>query len=81
MITLLSTIPSATVAATFNDRKAPAKFSTADSPTAAYGRNAPVATDVATAFAASWNPLVKAKTNAAATTTVSSKGPVSMPDP
>ncbi|GAA0983685.1 hypothetical protein GCM10009555_055990 [Acrocarpospora macrocephala] len=53
VIAPVSTIPVAIVAATFNDRNAPAKFNTADNPTATFGRNAPVAIDVAMAFAVS----------------------------
>ena len=37
--------------------------------TATFGRNAPVAMDVAIALAVSWNPLVKSKANAVTTTT------------
>src|ERR687884_1280605 len=54
-----STIPDATVAATFSEMKAPAKFSTAESSTANRGDMARVDTDVAIAFAVSWKPLVK----------------------
>jgi hypothetical protein len=37
--------------------------------TATFGRSAPVAMDVAMAFAVSWKPFVKSKTSAVATTT------------
>jgi hypothetical protein len=45
---------------------APARFPTAEIATATRGLNAPVAIDVAIAFAVSWNPFVKS--NASATT-------------
>jgi hypothetical protein len=47
------TIPLAIVAATLIDMNAPTKFSTADINTATRGFSAPVAIDVATAFAVS----------------------------
>src|SRR5260221_9818949 len=52
-------IPLAIVAATSIEMKAPAKLSTAEIPTATRGFRAPVAIEVAIAFAVSWNPLVK----------------------
>ena len=48
---------------------APMTFSTAATRTARLGVKAPVATDVAMALDESWNPLVKSKTSAVATTT------------
>jgi hypothetical protein len=48
-----STIPFAIVAATLIETNAPTKFSAADITTATRGFNAPVAIDVATAFAVS----------------------------
>ena len=58
----------ATVAATLSDRKAPTKFRTAESATAARGLSARVEIEVATAFAVSWKPLVKSNASAVATT-------------
>src|ERR1700712_1960568 len=58
------TMPPEIVFATSVDRNAPATFSTAAIRTATFGFNAPVATEVAIAFALSWNPLVKSKNNA-----------------
>ncbi len=49
---------SETVWATFWPRKAPTKFMTAAMASATRGVSAPVDTEVAMAFAASWNPLV-----------------------
>src|SRR3954471_13392299 len=63
-----STIPVAIVAATASDRNAPTKFSAADIRTATRGDIARVETDVAIAFAVSWNPLVKSNPIAVATT-------------
>src|SRR3954447_12959047 len=63
-----STIPEPTVAATFNEMKAPAKFSTADSATAKRGDMARVETEVAIAFAVSWKPFVKSNASAVTTT-------------
>ena len=65
------TIPFATVAATATDTNAPAKFSTAAIATAARGDIARVDTLVAIAFAVSWNPFVKSKKSATATTAAS----------
>ena len=48
-----STIPFAIVAATLIEMNAPTKFSAADIKTATRGFNAPVAIEVATAFAVS----------------------------
>src|SRR5215204_269226 len=63
-----STMPLAIVAATSSERNAPAKLRTAASPTASRGDSARVEIDVATAFAVSWNPLVKSNASAVATT-------------
>src|SRR5699024_5577681 len=62
------TMPLATVAATATDRKAPTRFSTADSATAVFGFSAPVAMDGAIAFPVSWKPLVKSNAKAVAIT-------------
>src|SRR3954453_9995956 len=62
------TMPLAIVAATASERNAPTKLSTEDSPTATRGDIARVEIDVATAFAVSWNPLVKSNASAVATT-------------
>jgi hypothetical protein len=58
------------------EMKAPTKFRTAATPTAIFGFNAPVAIEVAIAFAVSWNPLVKSKTSATATTSTTMMSPV-----
>src|SRR5919112_315649 len=63
-----STMPLATVAATFSEMNAPAKFRMADIATAVRGDIARVDTEVAIAFAVSWKPLVKSKASAVATT-------------
>src|SRR3954452_23612504 len=63
-----STIPDPTVAATFSEMNAPAKFRTADIATANRGDIARVDTDVAIAFAVSWNPFVKSNASAVTTT-------------
>src|SRR5215210_4721477 len=70
-----STMPSATVAATASERNAPAKLSTAAYPTASLGAIARVEMDVATTLAVSWNPLVKSKASAAATTITRIRSP------
>jgi hypothetical protein len=57
-----------TVSATWTERKAPTRLSTALRRTAAFGRRAPVAIEVAMAFPVSWKPLVKSKARAVATT-------------
>src|SRR4051812_9527181 len=69
------TIPLATVAATASEMKAPAKFRTADMATAKRGDMARVDTDVAMAFAVSWNPFVKSKASAVATTMTRTTSP------
>src|SRR3954454_14709013 len=61
-----STIPFATVAATFSDTNAPAKLSAAAKMTAILGDSARVDTLVAIAFAESWKPFVKSKKSATA---------------
>src|SRR5919109_1678476 len=63
-----STIPEPTVAATFSEMNAPAKFRTADRPTAKRGDIARVDTEVAIAFAVSWKPFVKSNASAVTTT-------------
>src|SRR4051812_29542717 len=63
-----STIPEPTVAATFSEMNAPAKFSTADRATAKRGDMARVDTEVAIAFAVSWKPFVKSNASAVTTT-------------
>src|SRR3954452_22011987 len=68
VIAAASTIPLATVAATFSEMNAPAKFRTADIATAVRGDIARVDTDVAIAFAVSWNPFVKSNASAVTTT-------------
>jgi hypothetical protein len=75
-----STIPSAMVAATESEMKAPTKLSTAAMPTATLGGSAPVAIVVAIALAVSWNPLVKSKLTPAATTNPTMMSPASTPD-
>src|SRR3954447_1319753 len=62
------TMPCATVAATASEMKAPAKFRSADIPTAIRGDIARVEMLVATAFAVSWKPLVKSNPSAVMTT-------------
>src|SRR5215218_9602986 len=74
-----STMPLAIVAATSSDRKAPTKFRTAAMLTATRGGIARVEIDVATAFAVSWNPLVKSKASAVATTTMRTTSSIVLP--
>src|SRR4051812_11122631 len=69
---LVSMIPLPTVVATAVVTNAPARFAIAATATAMRGERARVETDVATAFAVSWNPLVKSKPRATTTTTTSS---------
>jgi hypothetical protein len=64
-----ATIPPEIVLATSTERKAPARLRTPAIVTAALGRSAPVAMEVAIAFAVSWKPFVKSKTSAVTTTT------------
>ena len=63
-------MPLAIVLATSSDRNAPTKLSRAARATATRGFSAPVAIDVAMAFAVSWKPLVKSNASAVATTTI-----------
>jgi hypothetical protein len=67
-MSVADTIPWATVAATFNEMKAPTKFRIAANPTARRGDIARVEIDVATTFAVSWKPLVKSNASAVTTT-------------
>jgi hypothetical protein len=69
VIFVSSTRPLEIVFATWTDRKAPKRLRTPARSTAVRGRNAPVAIDVATALAVSWNPLVKSNTKAVTMTT------------
>ncbi len=64
-----SMIPPEIVLATWTDKKAPARLSTADIATAALGPRAPVEMVVAMALAVSWKPFVKSNTSAVAITT------------
>ncbi len=57
-------LPLPTVWATPVPKSAPHRFMTAATSSAARGFSARVDTDVATAFAASWNPFVYAKMSA-----------------
>ena len=68
------TISPPIVVATATELNAPMISSTAAAATASRGRIAPLATDVATAFAASWKPFVKSNSRATPITTMSSKG-------
>jgi hypothetical protein len=78
VIAPVSTMPVAMVAATWSDRKAPAKLSPADRATASFGRSAPVAMEGAMAVAVSRNPLVRSNDSAVAMTTASNTvfGPI-----
>jgi hypothetical protein len=71
VITPASTTSLATVAATAREMKAPAKLKIAAYATASRGGIAWVEIEVATTFAVSWNPLVKSKASAVATTMTS----------
>ncbi len=71
VITSASTMPFATVAATSSETNAPAKLRTAAIATATRGVSARVETVVAIEFAVSWNPFVKSKNSATATTAIS----------
>src|SRR6266498_4121435 len=68
----LSTTSFPTVFATAVVTNAPARFATDATSTAIRGVRARVETDVATAFAVSWKPLVKSKPSATTMTTTSS---------
>jgi hypothetical protein len=76
VIASASTIPPATVAATFSEMNAPTKFSSAAMATATFGLSAPVAMVVAIALAVSWKPLVKSKPSAVTTTSATMMSPV-----
>ena len=67
----VSMIPFPTVFATAVVTNAPARFASAAMNTAHRGESARVETDVATAFAVSWNPFVKSNPSATTTTTTS----------
>src|SRR3954447_20699372 len=67
-MTFASTMPEALVAPTASESNAPTKFSAAAIVTAERGPIARVEIDVATAFAVSWNPLVKSNARAVPTT-------------
>ncbi len=64
-----STMPLEMVLATFTDRNAPTTLRMPAIVTASFGLSAPVAMDVAIAFAVSWKPLVKSNASAVMTTT------------
>ena len=67
-----STMPPEIVRATSVDRNAPAILRTPLIRTAILGRSAPVAMEVAIAFAVSWNPFVKSNASAVTMTTATS---------
>ncbi len=67
-----SMIPFPTVFATAVVTNAPARFATAAISTASRGESARVETEVATAFAVSWNPFVKSNASATTMTTTRS---------
>ena len=75
-----STRPLEMVNATCTDSSAPTRFSAPDSRTATLGDSAPVAIEVATAFAVSWNPLVKSNSRAVTTTSTTSASTVLLHD-
>ena len=62
-----------TVNATSMERKAPTRLRIADRVTATLGLSAPVAIEVAIAFAVSWKPLVKSNARAVTITTAKIK--------
>ena len=78
VMTPWSTIPLAIVAATSKDTNAPRKFRIAALMTAVRGESARVETEVAIELAVSWNPFVKSKNNATATT-AKSKSSIACP--
>src|SRR6185312_4236975 len=80
VITSGSTMPFAIVATTATDTNAPRKFRTAALATATRGLSARVETLVAIEFAVSWNPFVKSKKRAIATT-AQSVGSITAPLP
>ena len=61
------------MAATAVDRKAPTRFSEAESVTATFGLSAPLAMEVAMALPVSWKPLVKSNARAVITTMIRRK--------
>ena len=67
VIAAASTMSAAIVAATFSETNAPTKFRIAERPTATLAASARVAIDVAIASVVSWNPFVKSKASATAT--------------
>src|SRR5690606_5705717 len=67
------TIPRPTVLATAVPVSAPTTLRMAAMATALPGVSTRVATDVAMAFAVSWNPLMKSKASARATTTINAR--------
>ena len=69
VIFVSSTSPLEIVFATSTERNAPTRLSMPAMSTAVRGLSAPVAIEVATALAVSWNPLVKSKANAVTMTT------------
>ena len=70
LILVSSTRPLEIVLATSTERNAPTTFRTPEMRTATLGFSAPVAIDVAMAFAVSWKPLVKSNANAVTMTTM-----------
>src|SRR5690349_6260452 len=69
LMSVSSTSPPEIVFATWTERNAPTRLRTPAITTATLGRSAPVAIEVAMAFAVSWKPFVKSKINAVRTTT------------
>src|SRR5699024_7762336 len=76
-----SAIPLVIVCATPVNVRAPMKFIVAASKMALLGVNAFVETDVAIAFAVSWNPLIKSNTSANTTIKITIKNKLSMINP
>ena len=74
-------MPLPTVFATAVVTKAPAKLVIEAIATAFRGESARVETEVATAFAVSWNPFVKSNPSATTTTTTSRTSPLACPLP
>src|SRR3954462_12306947 len=68
LMSVSSTSPPEIVFATWTDRNAPTRLRQPAIATATLGRSAPVAIEVAMAFAVSWKPFVKSKINAVRTT-------------
>ena len=73
------TIPVATVAATLKETNAPRTLRTAALRTASRGESARVETLVAIELAVSWNPFVKSKKSAVATTATRVRSSISAP--